>query len=94
MRQEAANLLGSSVEHLITVYSPFSFTAKDGNGEEIRSAHILYVHNLWRKTEDMLDANDITETGYMFKVNCTYSILLRVHCLTWHEGMPKDEVWC
>ena len=28
-----------------------------------------------------------------WKQNYTCFILFRVHRLTWHEGMPKDEVW-
>ena len=65
MRQEAAKLLGSSAENLVTQYAPFSFPAKDGNGEEIRNAPISYVPDLWSKIKEMLDANDNIQTGYI-----------------------------
>ena len=54
MRSEAKELVGDNIRAEMV---PFSFTHKDG-GEEIESAAMAYIPNLWEKIKDLLEQNN------------------------------------
>ena len=79
MRKEATALLGND---LIAESVPFSFPQKDG-GEEIKPAALVYVPNLWRKIEDLLEQNEDRERGYIH-------ILVSIHIIVLITNYPIE----
>ena len=65
MRAISAQVVG---ENLMAEAVPLTFHLKDG-GEEILSAPMAYIPNLWKKVEDMLNESDNSITGYVPSIN-------------------------
>lgn len=55
MRKRAKELVG---DDLVAERVPFTFTLKEGGGEEVRPAPYVYIECLWEKIQSMLDQNE------------------------------------
>ena len=59
MRAQSTALIGDNLKSKL---APFTFPLKDGRHTvEIRNVPMAFTPNLWKKVEDMLDANDDSE---------------------------------